>query len=402
MPLQVRCAGSQIALSSDGTEASQQADDDLGRLVQWTLGSIQEKWEVKYTFTHVCGPNGGTVLGLGFGTKDCRLEEVDILEYEKLIVCDAYDGEVNVLGQQSQKDSFELVEPMVMAEEESIVASYDATKGMVRFVVNSHRCRSQRNVTEIVRETLKNRELYPTVAFANRRSKVRIELQSALMALPVPSCPRLLRTDFSAYLGQDNSDSPGGPVTFLVEGRQIQADRFLLSARSEYFERMLRGGMAEGRSNVVPIPKASYAAFEAVLRFLYSAGQAGEGLFRNTDAQEVLHLSVEFMLEDLTRLCEWKIMKSLTLENTLATFRAVVTVRSKVPVLADACVERLQGRLREVSSSKDFKELVRSEDAVRELMLALDEPNAKRRRLSMAGANQAFGRESKRSSDFKD
>lgn len=34
-----------------------------------------------------------------------RLEEVDILECEDLAVCDAYDGEINVFGQQIQKDS---------------------------------------------------------------------------------------------------------------------------------------------------------------------------------------------------------------------------------------------------------------------------------------------------------
>lgn len=64
--------------SSDTLEAYQQADDDLGRLVQWTLGSpqdhiqaclwafqfTQELWEVRFTFTHVCGLNGGTALWL--------------------------------------------------------------------------------------------------------------------------------------------------------------------------------------------------------------------------------------------------------------------------------------------------------------------------------------------------
>ena len=34
-----------------------------------------------------------------------RMDEVDILECENLAVCDAYDGEINVFGQQFQKDS---------------------------------------------------------------------------------------------------------------------------------------------------------------------------------------------------------------------------------------------------------------------------------------------------------
>eukprot|EP00913_Durusdinium_trenchii_P035724 g33428.t1 len=72
------------------------------------------------------------------------------------------------------------------------------------------------------------------------------------------------------------SKYPSGAVRFAVEGRTLQADKFLLAARSEYFERMLRTGMSEGAAFEVPIPRASAPAFEAVLRFIYSAGQAGQ------------------------------------------------------------------------------------------------------------------------------
>ncbi|CAK9069589.1 unnamed protein product [Durusdinium trenchii] len=133
-----------VYASQETLEAYQLADDDLGRLVQWTLGSPQELWEVRFTFTHVCGPNGGTVLGLGFGTADARMEEVDILESESLAVCDAYDGEINVFGQQIQKESLDLCEPSSgSCEEESITAMYDATQGLLRFTVESRRCRAR-------------------------------------------------------------------------------------------------------------------------------------------------------------------------------------------------------------------------------------------------------------------
>jgi len=391
MPLSVLSMGKQVAVSADGSEAYQQADDDLGRLVQWTLGSPQERWEVRFIFTHVFGTNGGTVLGLGFGTKDVRLEEVDILADEKLVVCDAYDGEVNVLGEQSAPEGLDLSEPTTFAsEEESIVAIYDAPRGFVRFHVTSPRCKGSA-VAEIVRDSLKNLELYPTVAFANKRSKVRVEVQNALMAMPTPMSERLLRMDYSAYLG--DATGPSGKVIFKVEGRELQADRFLLSARSEYFQGMLSAGLCESSSpSVVPIPDSSYAAFEAVLRFIYSAGQAREALFEEADPLEVLHLSIEFLLEDLTRLCEWRLMQCLCAENALATFGAVASVRNRVPVLAEACVERLHGRMHELCSTREFRELCRREDVVSELLLALDEPNAKRRRLvASAGPPSGHG-----------
>merc|ERR1712194_968556 len=205
------------------------------------------------------------------------------------------------------------------------------------------------------------------------KSRVRVEVHNALMAIPEPTCKRLLRTDYSAYL--DNAKGPSGKVSFRVENRLLHA------ARSEYFERMMRAGMAEDSAPEIPIPRASHAAFEAVLRFLYSAGQAGERLFKHADPLEVLHLSVEFLLDDLSRLCEWKLMQDLTVENTLATFGSIVAVRNKAPVLAEACVERLQGRMHEVCNTRAFRELCRREDAVRELLIALDEPNAKRRKV---------------------
>eukprot|EP00913_Durusdinium_trenchii_P030506 g28576.t1 len=330
MPLAVRRFGKQVYASQETLEAYQLADDDLGRLV-------------RFTFTHVCGPNGGTVLGLGFGTADARMEE------ESLDLCEPSSGS---------------------CEEESITAMYDATQGLLRFTVESRRCpgaaalrgvtphgdllclwlhrrrcgrrrsspsghepatqeftrsegariadvRSemisiaeswrhgklqervggdliervlaslgkvlrqnrgqnvllvchswvnkaliahvtpglglqklldvpQRNCavnvldyccegtdagsfqvlavdlvaqsrgaargnfrTDIVKDTLKHKELYPTIAFANRKSKVRIELIRSLMAMPSPRDPRLLRSDFSTCLTPEAVDSSG-------------------------------------------------------------------------------------------------------------------------------------------------------------------------------------------------
>lgn len=376
MALAVRRQGRLVHVSPDGAEACQQADDDVGRLVQWTLGSRQERWEVRFVFTHFSGPNGGSVLGIGFGMRDVKLEEVDIMSDPKLVVCDAFDGEVNALGE--EMEGVELSEPGTSppVEEESITAVYDSTRGLVRFSVTSPRCQGC-GVAEIVSNSLKNLELYPTAAFAKQRSKVRIEVREAKMQMPVPMCERLVRTDYSEYL---DSEGPSGRVTFRVDGRLLRADRFLLAARSEYFERMLRSGMSEGSAAEVPIPRASYAAFEAVLRFVYSAGQAGEALFKDADPLEVLHLSVEFLLDDLVRLCEWRLLQSLSAETALSTFGAVASVRAKVPVLAEACVQRLRGRMQEMCATREFGELCHREDVVRELFVALDEPNVKRRK----------------------
>eukprot|EP00928_Gymnodinium_smaydae_P033278 TRINITY_DN23877_c0_g2_i1.p1 TRINITY_DN23877_c0_g2~~TRINITY_DN23877_c0_g2_i1.p1 ORF type:complete len:457 (+),score=79.00 TRINITY_DN23877_c0_g2_i1:171-1373(+) len=378
MPLSVLRMGRQIAITADGTEACQEADDDIGRVVQWSLGTPQERWEVRFVFTHFSGPNGGSVLGIGFGTRDVQLEEVDIMADTRLLVCDAFDGEVNALGQEIE--GVELSEPASLPPptEESITAVYDSQRGHLRFAISSPRLTGS-SVVEMVKDSLKGLELYPTAAFAKQRSKVRVEVRQAKMQMPVPVCPRLVRMDLSEYL--DAETCPCGRVTFRVDGRTLRADRFLLAARSEYFETMLRSAFPEGREEEISIPSASFCAFEAVLRFVYSAGQAGSVLFKEADPLEVLHLAVEFLLDDLVRLCEWKLLQGLTEDSSLATFGAIASVRAKVPTLAEACVERLRGRMSETCMSLEFRELCKREDVVRELFVALDEPNVKRRRV---------------------
>eukprot|EP00927_Polykrikos_kofoidii_P059219 TRINITY_DN5432_c0_g1_i1.p1 TRINITY_DN5432_c0_g1~~TRINITY_DN5432_c0_g1_i1.p1 ORF type:complete len:379 (-),score=58.73 TRINITY_DN5432_c0_g1_i1:52-1188(-) len=376
MALSVRRVGRLVNVCTEGNEASQQADDDVGRLVQWTLGSPQERWDVRFVFTHYSGPNGGSVLGIGFGMRDVNLEEVDIMSDPKLIVCDAFDGEVNTMGE--KMEGVELSEPGTspFAEEESMTAVYDSTRGFVRFSVTSPRCKGT-GVAEITSPTLKNLELYPTVAFAKQRSKVRIEVRESKMQMPLPTCERLKRADYSEYF---DSDSLSGRVTFRVDSRCLKADRFLLAARSEYFERMLGSGMVEGSASEVAIPRASFSGFEAVLRFIYSAGQAGEALFKDADPLEVLHLSVEFLLDDLVRLCEWRLLQNLAAETALGIFGSVASVRAKVPMLAEACVQRLRGRMAEMCTTVEFSEFCHREDVVRELFVALDEPYVKRQR----------------------
>lgn len=200
------------------------------------------------------------------------------------------------------------------------------------------------------------------------------------MSMPLPLCDRLTRTDYSEYL---DSDGPCGRVTFRVDGHALRADRFLLAARSEYFDRMLRSGMSEGNADEVAIPRASLAAFHDILRFIYSAGHPGDAMFKEADPLEVLHLAVEFLLEDLVRLCEWRLLQGLQNDSALSVFASIASVRVKVPVLAERSVELLRGRMQEICGSDEFRTYNQNPDVMRELIVALDEPSAKKRKLNV-------------------
>jgi hypothetical protein len=197
-----------------------------------------------------------------------------------------------------------------LSAEETMRAEYHPKAGCLRFTLTSPRFRDNTPgpvVREYTSKLLRNQEFYPCIAFSSHNCEVRVE-ETAPPGPPTPQDPELLRNDFSSLLG---AEVPYGPVTFAVAGEEIVCDRFLLLMRSTYFATMLRAGMSESRacsdSTPIPIPNASFSAFRAVLVFIYSAGAVGPEIFETADALEVLHLSIEFLLPDLTKLCEWKL-----------------------------------------------------------------------------------------------
>jgi len=201
-------------------------------------------------------------------------------------------------------------------------------------------------------------------------------------APPAPADQRLQSSRFSSLL---EADAPHGAVTFVVAGEEVLADRFLLAARSEYFDTMLRPGLLEGNGAPVTIPGASAAAFRAVLRFVYDAGAVDPAaLFADADPLEVLHLSVEFLLKDLTALCAWRLEADLDeerdVERALAIFASVHPLREQAPGVAHACVAILGHHMGELPEAA-VAGLCRQPGATKDLLVALSEPMARRCRL---------------------
>lgn len=109
-------------------------------------------------------------------------------------------------------------------------------------------------------------------------------------------------------------------VSFVVGGganrETLQAHRAILSARCPYFRAMFRsGGMIESHSNVIELSSHEPSAFKKMLEYVYSNDVVG---LERCNAQEIidtLSLSHEFLLSDLTRLCENAASKILSVEN---------------------------------------------------------------------------------------
>lgn len=118
-------------------------------------------------------------------------------------------------------------------------------------------------------------------------------------------------------------------VTFLVEGREVHANRALLAVRSEYFEAMLFGGMSESVTTMVDVGESrrtpielrdiSPGVFSKVLEYLYTDTISD---LTWEMGMSLLIASEQFMLDRLKALCEDCLRREITVENVIGVFIA--------------------------------------------------------------------------------
>lgn len=145
-------------------------------------------------------------------------------------------------------------------------------------------------------------------------------------------------------LGRLIDSSEFGDISFLVEGKQVYANRAILAIRSEYFRVMLCGGMRESTfqkqerdvqtnkvhriisgdddtdssedfDSPIPLPDVSHSVFLKVLEFLYTdtvrdVGSLSVGI-------PLLIAGEQFMLDRLKALCEDMIRRDIDVENVI-------------------------------------------------------------------------------------
>ena len=140
---------------------------------------------------------------------------------------------------------------------------------------------------------------------------------------PVNIPPSGLVTDLrKLMMREDLSD-----VTFLVEGREVHANRSLLAIRSAYFEAMLFGGMSESMKVVDPdgngeqqrapieMQDISHNVFLKVLEYLYTDTVSDV----NWDMGiSLLIASEQFMLDRLKALCQDCLRRDIAVENVIS------------------------------------------------------------------------------------
>jgi hypothetical protein len=88
-------------------------------------------------------------------------------------------------------------------------------------------------------------------------------------------------------------------VWFEIEGKRLCAARYILSARSEYFYKLLLGNMKEAnKQEVVQIHSTTYSAFKAVILYLYTGTLCQLDVELSLQMLRLAHLYLIYDLEE--------------------------------------------------------------------------------------------------------
>mmetsp|Transcript_33785 Transcript_33785/g.62533 ORF Transcript_33785/g.62533 Transcript_33785/m.62533 type:complete len:627 (-) Transcript_33785:73-1953(-) len=163
-------------------------------------------------------------------------------------------------------------------------------------------------------------------------------------------------------------------VTFLVEGKEVHANRSILAVRSEYFKVMLySGGMREslaaaggaGADSAQPIElkDVSYPVFLKVLEYLYTDSVRDVSLDVGIP---LLIMSERFMLDRLKGLCEDSIRRDVSVENVIGIF--IASHRHNAVGLKDIALEFILKNLNDPVIMQGLSDLKSEPDLLVEII----------------------------------
>lgn len=168
-----------------------------------------------------------------------------------------------------------------------------------------------------------------------------------LMSCEIP--PSSLVSDLKALVNDEESHD----ITFVVEGRPVYAHK-ILCMRCTYFKAMLTGEMKESRAAEIVLPDVRHPIFLAMLEYLYT-DQVNVPL---DIAMELFQTADHFGVERLKKICEYKMLASINVENAASIFHAADLHNAKS--LREKCLNFILANFDPVTKTPCFEEMGRT------------------------------------------
>ncbi|KAL7477390.1 hypothetical protein ACHAW6_003198 [Cyclotella cf. meneghiniana] len=184
-----------------------------------------------------------------------------------------------------------------------------------------------------------------------------------LKAVSIP--PSALVNDMKRLMVREDM----ADVSFMVEGKEVFANRAILAVRSEFFDVMLYGGMREsmrdqdGMAKPIELGDVSHPVFLKVIEYLYTDNVSE----LTWDLSVPLLIASErFMLDRLKALCEDHIRKEITVDNVIGVL--IASHRHNAIGLKDIALEFILRNLHDTTVKAGLSELKLEPDLLVEII----------------------------------
>lgn len=177
---------------------------------------------------------------------------------------------------------------------------------------------------------------------------VNISGQSNAVLFKVPEC-RLPDDLGGLFENQKFSD-----VTLTVCGREFQAHKAILAARSPVFSAMFEHEMEERKQNRVDITDVDHEVLREMLRFIYT----GKAANLDKMADDLLAAADKYALERLKVMCEESLCTGLNVDNAAETL--ILADLHSADQLKGQAIEFINTHAAEAMETPGFKSMIHS------------------------------------------
>ena len=147
------------------------------------------------------------------------------------------------------------------------------------------------------------------------------------------SPPNTLGIDLRAMLTSGHASD----VALYVGKREFSAHRFILRARSPYFEGLFSSSMRDADSAGLTVADTEPDVFEQLLVWIYSGEVADDALHTKDMAEHLIMAANRYECGGLKLLCEASLCENLTVDNVAA--RLVLGEQTEAGALKSACLD---------------------------------------------------------------
>ncbi|GAB1867217.1 Speckle-type POZ protein [Camponotus japonicus] len=153
----------------------------------------------------------------------------------------------------------------------------------------------------------------------------------------------------TSFVHNEKSDSL---ITFVIDGKRLQANKALLCLKSEVFKAMFNCGLKESANNEVEITDIKYDILQQLLFFLQT-GYLSENVKTDTKvAYELIIAAEKYDLKDLKLICEEHIIRNTTKDNVAEHLKFAHS--NNATVLLEYALSFIKLHLRDIMDTPNF------------------------------------------------